>query len=60
MAKIANQTLQLTVSKLVKDRDDDSVLSDTQLLTLLETLPGVVEELLQDSTLVVEVGLDAP
>jgi len=59
MAKICSQTLHISVSKLARDEEDAAVLSDAQLLTLLETLPGVVEELLQDHKLVVEVQLSS-
>lgn len=55
MAKIATTTISLNISKLVRnDEDESSLLSEEQLLTLLETLPGVVEQLLDDSKLVIE------
>ncbi len=55
MAKIATTTISLNISKLVRnDEDESSLLSEEQLLTLLETLPNVVEQLLDDSKLVIE------
>ncbi len=58
MPQIASQTISITISKLVKNtQDSDSVLDNEQLLNLLETLPGVVEQLLDDASLVIEAGL---
>lgn len=54
MAKICTQQISINISKLVRDDADDTFLTDNQLLTLLETLPGVVEQLLDDNKLVVE------
>jgi len=56
MAQIASQTISISISKLVKDNEaPDSVLTSEQLLSLVETLPGVVEQLLEDNKLVIEV-----
>jgi hypothetical protein len=60
MAKISSQLITITISKLTRDDDSSELLTDTQLLALLETLPGVVEEILADSKLVVEATIDPP
>jgi hypothetical protein len=56
MAQIASQTITISISKLVKDHEAlDIVMTSEQLLALVETLPGVVEQLLEDNKLVIEV-----
>jgi hypothetical protein len=58
MAQIACQTISISISKLIKDDEQlASVLSSEQLLALFESLPSVVEQLLEDSTLVIEVSI---
>lgn len=58
MAQIASQTISITISKLIKDDDSvDNVLTTEQLLSLFESLPGVVEQLLDDSKLLIEIGV---
>ena len=57
MASVVNQTFIITVSKLVKQGGDASVMSDEQMISLMETLPTVVEGLLEDDKLVVEIGV---
>lgn len=58
MAQIACQTISISISKLIKDDEQlESVLSSEQLLALFESLPSVVEQLLEDSKLVIEVSI---
>jgi hypothetical protein len=57
MASVINQTFIITVSKLVKQGGDATVMSDEQMISLMETLPTVVEGLLEDDKLVVEIGV---
>jgi len=58
MAQIACQTISISISKLIKDDEQlASVLSSEQLLALFDSLPSVVEQLLEDSTLVIEVSI---
>lgn len=57
MAHIISQELTIVISKLVKtSQADHNVITDEQLLTLADTLPGVVESLLEDDQLVVEIS----
>ena len=59
MATIAQQNISISIARLLKSTDQDqSVLSDEQLMSLIENLPGVVEQLLDDDKLVVEINLD--
>ena len=59
MATIAQQTISISIARLVKSTDrEQSVLSDEQLMSLIENLPSVVEQLLDDDKLVVEINLD--
>jgi antibiotic biosynthesis monooxygenase (ABM) superfamily enzyme len=56
MAQIISQEITIVISKLVKaSQVDHIVITDEQLLTLAETLPGVVESLLEDEHVVVEI-----
>lgn len=56
MAQIIQQTFMVVVSKLVKDDEvDQSVCSEEQTQMLLDTLPGVVEQILDNHSTVVEV-----
>jgi hypothetical protein len=57
MAKITTQAITINISKLVRDDDSNNFLTEAQLLALLETLPGVVEQILDDNKLVVEATL---
>ena len=58
MAQIACQNISISISKLIKDDEQlDSVLSSEQLLALFDSLPSVVEQLLDDSKLVIEVSI---
>ena len=55
MAVIATQNIVISISKLVKNSESATALTDQQLVTLLETLPSLVEELVDDAKLIVEV-----
>jgi hypothetical protein len=47
------------VSKLVRTgHDDTNVLTDQQLVNLFETLPTVIEQVLDDNTVLVELQPD--
>lgn len=55
MAHILQQNITISISKLVRTSSNNhSVLTDEQLQTLLDTLPSVVEQVLDDPSLVVE------
>lgn len=55
MAQIVTQSFLITVSKLVKDQHSDiPVLSDEQVTNILETLPSILEEIIQDESAVIE------
>ena len=56
MAQIIHTTFVITVSKLVKDSaSEHAVLDSEQIQMVTETLPGILEELLADSTAIIEV-----
>jgi hypothetical protein len=56
MAHIIQQTFLITISKLVKnDHTQDVVCTPDQTHMLLDTLPGVVEQILEHAPVVVEV-----
>lgn len=57
MARIQDQNIIITVSKLVKD---DSKFVDIVSADMLESLEAVVGELLSDPSVVVEIVTDAP
>ena len=60
MAQIVQQTIQITISRLVKDSEEQPmVCTPEQLINMMETLPGVVEQLMDDSGAVVEVNLES-
>lgn len=55
MAQIIEQKITIVVSRLVRSGSEDaSVLSDQQLVNLFETLPSVIEQVLDDNTVLVE------
>lgn len=56
MAQIIQTTFIVTISKLVKDDQSEStVLDKEQTQIIQQMLPGVVEEVLADSAVIVEV-----
>lgn len=59
MATIIQQTVTVQISKLVRDNQaDEPVLSSDQMEAILLTLPGVVDQILDDSSTVVEITLE--
>jgi hypothetical protein len=55
MAQILQQTFVITVSKLVRDAHEHVAVLDADQTDLIQrTLPGVVEELIADATVIVE------
>jgi len=56
MAKVLEQVLAIKLSRIVKDNDKrQSVLSNEQLETLLESIPQLAESAIDDGGIVVEV-----
>lgn len=56
MATIIEQTITIRFSRLVKSSEDNTnALADDSLVSLLETLPGVLEQLVDDQKVVIEV-----
>lgn len=57
MAKLVEEIVVLKLSKLVKDNSgNDNVLSDEQKALLLATVPALVDEVLSDSSVIVELA----
>jgi len=57
MAKLVEEIVVLKLSKLVKDHSgNNSVLSDEQKALLLATVPALVDEVLNDSSVIVELA----
>jgi len=54
MAKIIQKTFVVTISKLVKDNIDAQLLSTDQTQNILDTIPSIIQELVDDSSLIVE------
>lgn len=54
MAQIIQQTFVVTISKLVKDGTDQSLLTSEQTLNVLQTICTIIEELVADPALIVE------
>lgn len=59
MAQIIQQTFTIVVSRLVKDHSQETACTEEQTQIMLETLPGVVEQILDSNGAVVEVITDA-
>lgn len=58
MAQIVTQSFMITVSKLVKDTHmEDQILTEDQVNNILETLPSILEEIIQDSSVVIEASV---
>lgn len=56
MAQIIQTTFVVTLSKLVKDNQADTPVLDAEQTSMIQQmLPGVIEEVLSDSNLIVEV-----
>jgi len=57
MAKLVEELVVIKLSRMVKDSADDaSVLSDEQRTILEATAPALIEEVLNDSAVVVELA----
>lgn len=57
MAKIIEQMFVLKLSRIVNDKSNlDSFLSEDQKTAILESVPQLVESILEDQTIVVEVA----
>lgn len=57
MAKLIEQSIVINLSKVVKDSDDTAlVINDTQLVSLLESIPELIESMLSDPTVIVELA----
>ena len=57
MAKLVEEIVVLKLSKLVKDHSgSDNVLSDEQKALLIATVPALVDEVLNDSAVIVELA----
>lgn len=57
MAKLVEEIVVVKLSKLVKDGSgNNSVLSDEQKALLLATVPALVDEVLNDSSVIVELA----
>jgi hypothetical protein len=54
MAQIIQKTFVVTISKLVKDNIDAQLLSTDQTQNILDTIPSIIQELVDDSSLIVE------
>jgi hypothetical protein len=54
MAQIIQKTFVVTISKLVKDNTDAPLLSEDQTQNILDTIPSIIQELVDDSSLIVE------
>ena len=55
MAQIIEQKITIVVSRLIRNGSEGStVLNDNQLINLFETLPSVIEQVLDDNTVLVE------
>lgn len=59
MAQIVQQTFMIVVSRLVKDNSQEPACTEEQTQIMLETLPGVVEQILDSSSAVVEVSTES-
>lgn len=57
MAKVLEQIIVIKLSKMVKDSDNaTAVISSDQQKLIEDTIPTLVEEVIDDSTIVVEVA----
>jgi hypothetical protein len=59
MAKVIEQTVVIKFSRMVKNNNDaDTVLTNEVLATLLESIPELCEQIVDDSAVVVELDFD--
>ncbi len=58
MAKVIEQAVVIKFSRMVKNNDStDSVLNNSVLATLIESIPELCESVVSDSAVVVEIDL---
>lgn len=61
MPNIVTQTISIQISKLVKTNETNAkAISDEQLITIVENLPEVLEQLIGDDRAIVEIVLEHP
>ena len=57
MAKVLEEVIVIKLSRMVKDSDSDKSVVDTGQRTLIEqTIPALIEEVINDPTVIVEVA----
>jgi len=56
MAKVIEDIVVIKLSRIVKDHDDVSVLDDDAKSLLSSTIPQLVEEILNDRSVIVELA----
>lgn len=56
MAKVIEDIVVIKLSRIVKDHDDVSVLDDEAKALLSNTIPQLVEEILNDRSVIVELA----
>ncbi len=56
MARVIEETITIKLSKIVKDKDTTiELISSDQMKLISDTLPSVIDEVLEDNTIIVEV-----
>lgn len=57
MAKVLEEVIVIKLSRMIKDSDSDKSVVDTVQRTLIEqTIPTLIEEVINDPTVIVEVA----
>jgi len=57
MAKVLEEVLVIKISKIVKDSDvSTSILDDDQKVSIEDTIPSLLDEMINDKTVVVEIA----
>jgi hypothetical protein len=57
MAKVIEEVIVIKLSRMVRDSDDSSTVVDTDQRVLIEqTIPALIEEVINDAAVVVEVA----
>lgn len=57
MARVLEEVIIIKLSRMVKDNDDrSSVVTEDQRLLIEETIPTLLDEVLNDGTVIVEVA----
>jgi hypothetical protein len=56
VARVIEETITIKLSKIVKDKDTTiELISSDQMKLISDTLPSVIDEVLEDNTIIVEV-----